>query len=220
VLNAEQAGAAAPIGIDVSHFQLDVDWSLVGASGINYCFIKATEGLSCQDKKFERNWQAASDAGIKRGAYHLFHPANPVTAQAHFFLRTMNQLPPGELPPALDLENPALWANIPAADRAPLAVEWLHTVEQGLGTTPLVYLSPAFATEVLANSSLLARFPLWVAEYTAAPAPSIPKPWDAWIFWQYTGHGTVPGIAVSVDQNRFNGTLEQLLALKLNPVPE
>jgi lysozyme len=59
-----------------------------------------------------------------------------------------------------------------------------------------------------------------VAEYTSAPAPSIPKPWDAWTFWQYTGHGTVPGIAASVDQNRFNGTLEQLLALKLNPVPE
>jgi lysozyme len=214
VLNANPPGPGALIGVDVSHFQQNIDWTLVGASGINYCFIKATEGLSREDEKFARNWQAASDAGIMRGAYHFFQPAESVTAQADFFLRTVNQLPANDLPPVLDLEDAAAWANIPPEDRAALTVEWLQAVEQGLNATPLVYLSPAFAAETLANSPLLARFPVWLAEYTSAPAPSVPKPWEAWTFWQYTDQGTTPGIVGFVDHSRFNGTIEELRALK------
>ncbi len=207
-----------PAGIDVSHFQLDVDWAAVCASGIDFCFIKATEGASHADERFERNWRASADAGIVRGAYHLFQPADPVTSQANLFLRTIAQAPAGDLPPVLDLEDPARWADIPRADRAPLAVEWLQTVEQSLSATPVVYLSPAFATEVLGNSPLLARFPVWLADYTCAPAPSIPKPWNAWTFWQHTGKGTASGVEGFVDLNRFNGTLDQLRALKVRPV--
>jgi len=204
-------------GIDVSHFQRVIDWAAVAASEIRFCFIKATESAGNVDAKFATNWQGAGTAGLLRGAYHFFNPAAPAAAQADLFIRTVGRLEPGDLPPALDLEAPAAWANIAPGGRAALAIQWLETVESRLGATPIVYLSPAFATEILTNAPALARFPVWLAHYTAATAPTVVKPWNSWTFWQYTGDGKTPGVKVPVDLDRFNGSLDDLKALTLPP---
>jgi lysozyme len=170
-------------GIDVSHHQQAVDWPVIAASGIHFCFIKATEGASFVDPRFASNWQAAAQAGIVRGAYHFFHPGDSVTAQADLFLKTV-RLEPGDLPPVLDLEAPQEWITVPAADRAALALTWLDTVEKAMQARPIVYLSAAFATNVLQNPVALAQYPLWLALYTNQPSPIVPKPWSKWTFWQ------------------------------------
>jgi lysozyme len=204
-------------GIDVSHFQSVVDWAGVAASGIRFCFIKATEGAANVDPRFAQNWRGAGAAGLRRGAYHFFHPSFPAAAQASSFIRTVVRWEPGDLPPVLDLEVPAAWASIARSARAPLAIQWLETVESRLGTTPIVYLSPAFATEILGNAPALARFPVWFAHYTDAGAPTVAKPWDTWNFWQYTREGKAAGVSLPVDLNRFNGSLDDLQALAVKP---
>jgi lysozyme len=200
-------------GIDVSHFQNVVDWTEVAASGIRFCFIKATEGAANVDPRFAQNRRGAGAAGLLRGAYHFFHPSFPAATQASWFIRTVVRLEPGDLPPVLDLEVPAAWASIAPSARAPLAIQWLETVENLLGATPIVYLSSAFATEILEIAPALARFPVWFAHYTDAGAPSVAKPWGTWNFWQYTREGKTPGVSLPVDLNRFNGSLEDLKAL-------
>ena len=200
-------------GIDVSHFQSAIDWGAVAESEIRFCFIKATEGCGYIDPRFGHNWQGAASAGLLRGAYHFFHPSAPPVAQADSFIRTVGRLRPGDLPPVLDLEVPAAWASIPPGDRAALAIQWLETVESRLGITPIVYLSPAFATEILMGAPALGRFPVWFAHYTAASAPDVAKPWNSWTFWQYTGTGKAPGISLPLDLDRFNGSLEELKTL-------
>lgn len=202
-------------GIDVSHFQRAVDWTAVAASEIRFCFIKATEGAANVDPRFIANWKGAADARVLRGAYHFFHPSVPAATQADSFIRTVVRLEPGDLPPVLDLEVPAAWAGISPEARAPLAIEWLEAVEKRLGATPIVYLSPAFATEILKNAEVLARFPVWLAHYTGAASPTIARPWTSWTFWQYTREGKTPGVALPLDLNRFNGSLEELKALTL-----
>jgi len=204
-------------GIDVSHFQRVVDWGTVAASGVQFCFIKATEGAGNIDPRFVQNWKSARDAGLVRGAYHFFHPSAPAAAQADSFLRIVGRLECGDLPPALDLEVPAAWTGIAATDRAPLALQWLEAVEKRLGVTPIVYLSPAFATEVLANAPALARFPVWFAHYTDAAGPAIAKPWNSWSFWQYSREGNTSGVMLAVDLDRFNGSLDDLKALTVKP---
>jgi lysozyme len=205
-------------GIDVSHFQFGVDWAAVAASGVQFCFIKATEGAKTVDHQFAKNWKGAGEAGLVRGAYHFFHPAIPAATQAELFLRTVGELAPGDLPPALDLEGDE-WNSIPIGERAPLAIQWLETVESKLGVTPFVYLSPSFAQEVLNNQPALGRFPLWLAHYTSAAAPTVPKPWEAWTFWQYTNAGTTPGVTTPVDLDRFTGSPDDLKALTVHPQP-
>ena len=206
-------------GIDVSHFQQDVNWPVVAAAGIKFCFIKATEGVSHVDARFAANWHAAGQAGLVRGAYHFFRPALSVTAQADLFLRTVPRLGASDLPPVLDLEAPEEWQGIPVLNRPQLALGWLKAVENQFHLKPILYLSPAFVTDVLHNPTALAGYPAWLAHYTTDPAPDVPRPWTNWTFWQHTRQGRAPGVSSQVDLNRFNGTLEELRSLGRAPVP-
>ena len=59
-------------------------------------------------------------------------------------------------------------------------------------------------------------YPLWIAHYTSAKKPTLPKPWVDWLFWQ---HGVYPvGIKYGaesklLDLDWFNGSLLDLFAL-------
>jgi len=200
-------------GIDVSHFQGTIAWSELAASEIRFGFIKATEGAGYVDPKFAANWLGARTAGVTRGAYHFFRPAIPAQTQAESFLRTVGTLQPGDLPPVLDLEAPAAWSQLAVADRVARVIAWLETVEKRSGATPIVYLSPSFAGEVLKNAPSLARFPLWLAHHTDNGAPELVEPWTSWTFWQHSPNGRAAGVTGSVDLDQFNGTLEGLKAL-------
>ena len=205
-------------GIDVSHYQPSIDWAAVVRAGFQYCFIKATEGVASVDRSFARHWQDSRKAGLICGAYHFFRPAVAASAQANLFIRTIQHLEPGDLPPVLDLEAPEDWTSIPLSERAPLVLAWLEAVERSLGVRPIVYLSPAFACDVLGNTAALARYRVWLAHYTMAETPAVPKPWNSWTFWQYS-KARAPGISVPVDINRFNGSRDELKALTVHVQP-
>ena len=60
-------------GIDISHAQGKVNWQAVAREGgISFGAVKATEGIQWVDPAFTTNWQEMKDAGVTRGAYHLF----------------------------------------------------------------------------------------------------------------------------------------------------
>ena len=132
-------------------------------------------------------------------------------------MRTVPRLAPGDLPPVLDLEAPEEWEGVAVLSRTPLVLRWLDAVERQLQRRPVIYLSPAFMTDVLHNASALAQYPVWLAHYTTDPEPAVPKPWTKWTFWQQTRQGSMPGVSSHVDLNCFNGTLEELKALGLAP---
>ncbi len=203
-------GPAAPDdaldGIDVSHWQGSIDWVAVRGSGVDFAFIKATEGATYTDPQFARNWAAAADAGVRRGAYHYFRPSVDAVKQAENFLRAA-RIGPNDLPAVLDVET----SEGVAGDALLLAVRtWLETVERATGKRPIVYTYPDFWNRYAAGSP--GPYPLWIANY-GRDQPSVPIGWNDWTFWQYTSTGRVPGIAGDVDQNRFNGSAAQLAAL-------
>ncbi|MCW5953083.1 MAG: lysozyme, partial [Propionibacteriaceae bacterium] len=59
-------------GVDVSRYQGEIDWPVLAAQGIEFAFIKATEGSSYVDPRFAANLEGASAAGLRAGAYHFF----------------------------------------------------------------------------------------------------------------------------------------------------
>jgi lysozyme len=195
-------------GVDVSHYQGTVSWPEASQAGIGFAFAKATDGLTLTDSQFAVNWPQMKAAGILRGAYHFFEPADDAAAQAQFFLQTV-QFAPGDLPPALDVETvgssgAALWEGVET---------WLQTVAAALGVQPFLYMDPTFADENQAPASL-AAYPLWVADYGVAE-PTLPDGWSTWLLWQYSESGTVQGIDCSVDLDMVNGPIANLAALKL-----
>lgn len=90
-------------GIDVAHWEPQVDWGRVRAQDIRFAFIKATQA-DFADSMFGTHWAGAKQAGILRGAYHFIDPRVDGRRQAEAFLRTV-KLEVGDLPPVLDLED-------------------------------------------------------------------------------------------------------------------
>jgi lysozyme len=193
-------------GIDVSHWQGAIDWRAVRGGGVEFAFIKATEGATYADPEFARNWAGAAEAGVMRGAYHYFRPNVDPVKQAENFLRVA-QIRPGDLPPVLDVET----SDGVAGDALLRSVRvWLETVERATGKRPVVYTYPDFWNRYASGS--VGAYPLWIATYSR-DQPMVPVGWSDWTFWQYTSTGRVAGIAGDVDQNRFNGGSTQLAAL-------
>lgn len=188
-------------GIDVSHYQYNIDWEAVKAMRvqqvkIDFAFIKATEGLGRVDNTFRRNWFNVKQAGIPRGAYHFFNPGKSGKAQAENFIETI-QLQKGDMPPVLDIEqsNGASVEDIQRRVR-----DWLVMVEQQYKARPIIYTYVDFYEKYLAGK--FDDYPLWVAHYLIQGKPRIQH---KWVFWQHNEKGRVNGISSYVDFNVFNG---------------
>jgi len=195
-------------GIDVSHYQGTVNWAAVRQAGVQFAFAKATDGLTWVDPELAANWPAMKSAGLLRGAYHFFEPADDAASQAEFFLSTV-QLAAGDLPPALDVETFAgssstFWAGVET---------WLATVASATGVEPFLYVAPDFANDHQAPASL-AAYPLWIADYGVAQ-PTLPIGWSDWLIWQHSQSGTVSGVTGSVDLDLANGSIAKLVALTI-----
>ena len=90
-------------GVDVSVYQGEVDWAVLAGQGVDFAFIKATEGSSLQDVRFAENWTNAQAAGVRVGAYHFFSYDSPGETQADNFIDAV-PVTPGALPPVVDIE--------------------------------------------------------------------------------------------------------------------
>ena len=202
-------------GIDVSHFQGDIDWKAVKAAGIRFAYLKASEGVSIQDQKFQQNRAGCKANNIPCGAYHFFRAKDSVAPQVDLFVSTLGRLQAGELPPVLDVEVPSDWTQLSVSDRVSIVNEWMNSVDKKLGTTVTLYINPSMFRDVLGSPKSLSSRPLWIAQYPRTPTsqPALPKGLSTWRFWQYSMSGHVSGIDSAVDLNRFNGDAKALSAL-------
>lgn len=193
-------------GIDVSHYQGAVNWAEVRGAGCAFAFAKATESTSIVDPQFAANWRGMKAAGIVRGAYHFFRPEQNAVAQANHFLQTV-QLEAGDLPPVIDIElNDGITGGALIAGVG----NWIDTVAQATGMTPMIYTATYFWNEYMNDG--FGKFPLWLAHYSSAPQP-LPRGWANWTFWQYSQSLPIPGVEGNADHNRFNGAPADLQSL-------
>ena len=203
-------------GIDVSVYQGSIDWTKVAAAGVKFAIMRASYGIT-PDDTFATNWVGAKAAKVVRGAYHYFIPTDDVQASAELFIKQVGQLAPGDLAPALDLEDPAAWASIAKSDRVGLVLKWLQIVQQALGVTPMIYCSLNFIGEVFDDASALSAYPLWIAYYEPVQDnnPPIPSIFKVWKIWQWSDKTKVDGIVGDVDGDWFNGTLRAMASLRV-----
>ncbi len=206
------------LGIDVSRYQGTIDWDKVKAAGVKFVFIKATEGASFVDPMFATNWRQLKEKGIPRGPYHFYRTDVSLQSQIDNFCNTVGSLEAGDLPPVLDVEVNSQWTHLSPKQRIDLVNGWMKGVEAKLGVKPIIYLSTAFATDVLKGDLTLAHYLLWVAHYTAQPDPKVPAPWSVETIWQKSENGTIDGIKDSkVDIDYFHGSAADLERIKVQP---
>ncbi|MEO8245040.1 MAG: GH25 family lysozyme [bacterium] len=194
-------------GVDLSRYQSGIDWQLARGSGVNFVFIKATEGGDGFDPLFPSHWTHSAEAGVKRGAYHLFYHCRPAIEQARWFIAHVPR-DPTALPPVLDMEwtptSPTCRIRRPAAEIRAEARIFLAAVTRHYGQRPILYSTPDFFTDN--DLGQLSGVTFWLRS-VAAPVGEV-YPRQGWSFWQYSGTGTVPGIPGKVDLNVFGGSAQ------------
>lgn len=225
-------------GIDVSHYQGDIDWNVVARQKIFFVYIKATQGDQYFDGYFLRNWVGAAKTGdsgsmIHRGAYHFMTASDSPEKQAQNFLSTVGPLGSQDLPPCVDVEwdftkengnldrdrkgRPAdAWANLSSDEIVRRISSWLKSVEAATGKKPIIYTNAEWWSERIGSNKSLASYPLWVADYASKSlgreSPTVP-PAFSWSFWQLTDQGILRlgGIQKPVDATIYNGNVNKLM---------
>ena len=192
-------------GIDVSKAQTTVNWPAVAGAGYAFAYIKATDGQDYVDPDFKTKWTGAAQAGLLRGAYHFFRAEDSPQVQAQFFWNTVSGMGDGELPLVADIEENMNQTNDVVLSNL---AQFLQDLQQLSGQQPMIYTYSNFWNTL--GSAGFSSYPLWIAEYTTAPAPVLPDGWTTWQFWQHSEKGQVSGIAGSVDLDVFNGSADAL----------
>ncbi|MDX1666387.1 MAG: GH25 family lysozyme [Saprospiraceae bacterium] len=196
-------------GIDVSHHQAEIHWDSVADENISFAFVKATEGGDHTDRRYCDNWRAMKREGIRRGAYHFFHPSSSPKRQAEHFTGLV-ELAAGDLPPVLDVEI------VDGVSRQMLINNikyWLFLVERHYEMKPIIYTNLQTYNRYLCGH--FDDHPLWIARYNQIE-PHL-KDDREWKFWQYGNRGRIPGINGWVDFNVFRGAKEDLGDLCKSP---
>ena len=200
-------------GIDISHYQGDIDWAklqnaTIEGQPLGFIMIKATEGSSRMDENFNDNFYQAREYGFIRGAYHFWNNKSSARDQAYYFLKQVH-LEEGDLPPVLDVEHKPEERSVEDFQRDILT--WLHIVEDRYHVKPIIYTYYKFKLKYLSDRRF-DSYPYWIAHYYVDKVEYT----GPWKFWQHTDAGRLPGIKGYVDFNIYNGSYYDLRQLTIN----
>ncbi|KAL7581438.1 hypothetical protein ACA910_022019 [Epithemia clementina (nom. ined.)] len=179
--------------VDISHFQTQVDFHRLKASGIQAVISKCTEGYGYTDPTYKVRRKKALAAGLLWGAYH-FGTGTAVHLQVNYFLDVC----------VVDANTLLVldWEENPSGTQMTLsqAREFVQGVKDRTKRWPVLY-GGRLLRESMQQSggdTILNQCPLWVAEYSNRQSPRIPVGWSQYTFWQYT-NGIVGHQPRSVD---------------------
>lgn len=196
-------------GVDVSHYQGDIDWQILQRNQIDFAYIKATEGSSHIDEKFEVNWQEASKTNVTIGAYHFFSFDSPGKEQAEGFIDSVGNLS-GKLPPVVDIEYYGNREANPPDEETVIEnlQEMLDVLEQKYQVKPIIYTTYKVYKKYIRDN--FEAYPLWLRNVYYIPNLDLS---ENWVFWQYSDTSVMEGYNGEekyIDRNVFCGSKEEL----------
>lgn len=193
-------------GVDVSHYQGNIDWSILNDENIYFAFIKATEGSSAKDDCFDYNWKEAHKTDLKVGAYHFFSFDSPGDTQADNYISTVEYYE-NAMPPVVDFEfygNKAKEKPDKEATLKELKV-MLEKLENYYNKKPIIYATITAYKNYLEDSDI-GDYSLWIRNTYFKPSVMLG---NKWTFWQYSDEGELGGYNGTeehIDLNVYNGT--------------
>lgn len=185
-------------GIDISHWNGDIDFNKVKAAGIEFVIIKAggSDRGFYTDSKFKENYEKAKAAGLFVGAYYFvgkkFYGDLSGIEDAKRFIKILQGMQ-FEYPVYLDVETTDARYKELATDAA---VSFCSTMEAA-GYYVGIYASDISGFKEKLNHSRLEKYAHWVARYGKDP-----KACKEGVIHQYSSKGAVDGIVGSVDLDK------------------
>lgn len=185
------------IGIDVSKWQGDIDFSKLKSAGVEFVIIRigSSTGINGEnfiDSKFIQNIKNANSVGIPVGVY-FYSYANSVDraiSDAKWIIENIKDYKV-ELPIAFDWEN---WGSFNTYELSffgltNMAKRFMDTVKDA-GYDAMLYSSKTY----LENIWMSVDYPVWLAHYTKNTNYA-----GDYSYWQICSNGKVDGINGDVD---------------------
>ena len=182
-------------GIDVSHWNGEIDFKKVKAAGIDFVLIKAggSDYGFYTDKMFKRNYENAKAAGLFVGAYYFvgknFYGDLSGIADAKRFIKILDGMQ-FEYPVYVDVETTDGRYKELATDAA---IAFCKTMEAA-GYFVGIYASDISGFREKLNHKRLLNYAHWVARYGRDPEECKEDH-----IYQYSSKGSIAGISGSVD---------------------
>ena len=186
--------------IDVSCWQVGVDYNKVKNSGINVVLIRAGFGResSQKDSRFEEHYRNAKAAGLKIGVYWYSYAdstSDAITeAKACLSCLSGKTL---DLPVYFDMEEP--WQiSYGKATLTKMAENFCDTIKK-YGYRAGVYANAYWFSSCLNYSTLRNKYSIWLAQWASSHSIKCD-------IWQYSETGSVNGVNGNVDMNVIENT--------------
>ncbi|MEG3182213.1 GH25 family lysozyme [Sphingomonas sp. LT1P40] len=164
-------------GIDVSDEDGAIDWFTVKAMDVDFAYARATIGVDARDALFHDYWAGMYEAGVRRGAIHVFSLCRLASDQADNFVATVSR-DPGALPVAIDLD---FHGDCPARPVRDVVLGEIRTlaavIETHSGKPVILRISPDFETQYQISGAI--PRPLW-STGNFFPPYYFARPWRMW----------------------------------------
>lgn len=196
-------------GIDISHYNGDLDWASVVDEGVSFVYIKTSDGIGTPDPMAAQHAANAIAHKMQIGYYHFCRPETrggtvqqAATDEAQYTISQLNLLPKADMPLMLDLEV-----------ASPLSPDdyllWVNTYIAALpqGTNVIIYTYTSYINSHLPPNHDLGKYPLWLARYSNDGNEAVcPVGWTDWTIWQFEGGGIL-GDNMPIDLDIMKGSL-------------
>ena len=182
-------------GIDVSHYQGDINWKAVKEYGIDFAFIKCLQGKSRVDECFHTNMRNAIANDIPVGVY-VYSKAKTLDDAVAEAKRVIKECSQYKLtyPVVFDFESKH-FEDMSLAMRGKIIDAFCQTILSDGKYIPMLYSSRYWLMHMI-PAEVVKKYDIWLAEYTTGK----PKYTGDYNIWQY-GVGKVTGIIGDVDMN-------------------
>lgn len=180
-------------GIDVSHWQGEIDWKEVAKDDVKFAMI-GTGYPNKPDPKFHYNAREAAKAGISLGIYIYSYAENveQAEAEADYVLNLIKDYPVS-YPVAYDIEDETAHGKLSKDELSRIILAFTKKIKDA-GYHPMLYASDYwFSTKFDLNA--LKELDVWVARYHKLHKYNKPA------IWQATSEGSIKGIKGKVDIN-------------------
>ena len=194
----DYAGDGRLFGIDVSVWQGEIDWNKVKAAGCDFAMLRigySVDGVIEFDKRFERNYQHAKEAGIPIGLY-MYSYDNSEEEVREAASQIITQLG-GDL---LDLPIAFDWEDFGQFQKYEMSFITLNDMYDAFadelsqaGYECMLYGSKNYLETVWDETE---SRPIWLAHYTGETDYKGPHR-----IWQASSSGRIDGISGAVDMN-------------------
>lgn len=196
---AEYQNESTEIGIDVSKWQGDIDFTKLKEAGVEFVIIRVgtADGIGGEyilDSKFVQNITGANKAGIPVGIYFYSYADTKerAIADAKWVLEQIKGYDV-DLPIAFDWENWSFYNefNLSFFGLTDMANSFMDTITEA-GYEGMLYSSKNYLEDIWLDTT----YPVWLAHYTSQTNYE-----GDYTYWQICNNGRVDGINGYVDIN-------------------